>query len=574
MAKRDRGNHNNGDDDAEFIEHLPCEECGSSDANAYYSDGHCYCFSCGAYTPPGDESIPRDIESKKQKRSNTNTKLIPGEYKDLGKRGITKDTARIFGYQVGTYNNKPVQIANYADDDGNIVAQKLRFANKQFKYLGDPDKAKLFGQNVWPKGQRMVVVTEGEIDAMSVSQVQGNQYPVVSIPTGAKGAKKALNRHMSWLMSFDSIVLMFDQDEDGQNAIDEVAPLFPPKKVFVAGLPDNKDPNDLLVEDRGKELYNSIWRARVWRPGEIVTVHDIKDEVRKPVEWGLSWPWNSLTKHTYGRRRGEVYTIGAGTGVGKTDVVSEIIAHNLEDHQQPTGAIFLEQTPKETVQRVAGKIAGHKFHVPDANWTQRELDEALDWLEEQDTLQLYGGWSGDWEDLEEVIRYWAAEGIKDVVVDHLTAIISDAEDQRRELESTMKAISQMAVQLGITIYLVSHLSTPDGTPHEEGGRVQLKHFFGSRSIGFWSFFAFGLERNQQAEDQSQRNTTYLRILKDRYTGQSTGEIVPLQYDHEDGRIYEGHIDNAEEYFPDSDGDDDDDDEGETRPTDAKDTHDF
>ena len=34
---------------SDFIRHLPCENCGSSDANSLYTDGHTFCFSCNTY---------------------------------------------------------------------------------------------------------------------------------------------------------------------------------------------------------------------------------------------------------------------------------------------------------------------------------------------------------------------------------------------------------------------------------------------------------------------------------------------------------------------------------------------
>ena len=39
-------------DGVEFVQHEPCDNCGSSDAAARYSDDHLYCFSCHHYTPP------------------------------------------------------------------------------------------------------------------------------------------------------------------------------------------------------------------------------------------------------------------------------------------------------------------------------------------------------------------------------------------------------------------------------------------------------------------------------------------------------------------------------------------
>jgi len=47
---------------------------------------------------------------------------------------------------------------------------------------------------------------------------------------------------------------------------------------------------------------------------------------------------------------------------------------------------------------------------------------------------------------------------------------------------------------------------------------------------------FGLERNQQAEDEDERQTTRFRILKDRVTGQSTGKVFEMGYDHFAGRL--------------------------------------
>jgi twinkle protein len=83
-----------------------------------------------------------------------------------------------------------------------------------------------------------------------------------------------------------------------------------------------------------------------------------------------------------------------------------------------------------------------------------------------------------------------------------------------------------------------HLTTPEGKPHEEGGRVTIRHFKGSRAIGFWSHFMFGLERNQQSEDEAERSTTTFRILKDRNTGNSTGQVFYLGYDRDNGRLHE------------------------------------
>ena len=68
--------------------------------------------------------------------------------------------------------------------------------------------------------------------------------------------------------------------------------------------------------------------------------------------------------------------------------------------------------------------------------------------------------------------------------------------------------------------------------------MELMHFKGARAIGFWSHYAFGLERNKGHEDREQRNVTTIRCVKDRYTGQFDGETFCVRYDRDTTRLSE------------------------------------
>ncbi|QBE66853.1 bifunctional DNA primase/helicase [Pseudoduganella lutea] len=463
--------------------------------------------------------------------------LVSGDYKPLLKRKITEETARKFGYQVGEYAGKVVQLAPYYDASGTMVAQKVRFADKTFKIVGDSKAAPglLFGQNLWNGGKK-IVITEGEIDAMSVSQAQGNKWPVVSIPNGAPSAKKSLGKALEYLNGFEEVILMFDADEPGRDAAAECAELFAPGKCKIASMPSGfKDPNDLLVAGREQEIISAIWNAKSYRPDGLVNVIDLREEMKKPTEMGLPWFLEELTQLTYGRRYGEVYGFGAGTGTGKTDLFTQQIAYDRQVLGMKVGTVFLEQKPVETGKRIAGKIAGKRFHVPNAGWTIEELDSAVEKLGDQ--IVLYDSFGEtEWDVVKNKVRFMAvSEGIRLIYLDHLTAM-ADTADEKGSLEQIMKEMAGLAQELDIIIHFVSHLATPEGKPHEEGGRVSIRHFKGSRAIGFWSFFMFGLERDQQAEDPVVRKTTTLRILKDRYTGQATGEVIYLAYDSETGLL--------------------------------------
>lgn len=464
------------------------------------------------------------------------TSLIQGEVKELAKRGITEETCSKFRYLVGQdRDGKKVQIASYFDEEGVLVAQKLRYPSKEFKFIGEPKRATLFGQQLWRDGGKMVVVTEGEIDALSVSQLQSNKWPVVSIQNGAQSAKRELSKQLAWLEKFDTVVLMFDNDDAGRKAIEEAAPIFSPGKCKVARLP-LKDANEMLQAGRGSEVIEAIWGAKEYRPDGLVSFGDLKDRMKKPIEVGLPWWMDELTELTFGRRYGELYAFGAGTGVGKTDWLTQQVAYDITTLGLPVGLLFLETPVEELGKRVAGKVAKKLFHIPGSGWTQEELDTHVDALENKGTLYDSFGQT-DWEIVKGHIRYMAiTQGIRLIYLDHLTAM-ADTSDEKSSIEQIMKEMASLANELKVIIHFVSHLSTPEGKPHEEGGRVMIKHFKGSRSIGFWSHFMFGLERNQQDENEDLQQVTTFRCLKDRYTGRATGKTLFLRYDPETGTLY-------------------------------------
>jgi twinkle protein len=514
-----------------FVAHIPCEnqKCGSTDANSLYDDGHQYCFACETHVQ-GDGSANVPEQTRKQTAG-----LISGEFRDMIKRKLHEATCRKFGYQIGTFNGKSVQIAPYFDKDGVMVAQKIRFPDKTFMVLGDLKNALPFGAPLWHGGKK-IVVCEGEIDALTVAQVQNLKWPVVSIPTGAKGAKKSISKNLEYFNAFEEVVFMFDMDDPGRDAAIECAELFAPGKAKIATLP-LKDPNECLLAGKDQEIITAIWNAKGYRPDGLVSVEDLMAELDKPIEQGLPWFLEELTALTYGRRYGEVYGFGAGTGIGKTDFLTQQIDYDISTLGQKVGLIFLEQKPIETVVRVAGKHAGKRFHVPDGSWTAEERRAEVEKLKGQVVLYDSFGQT-DWEVIANKIRFMAvSEGIKLFYLDHLTAM-ADTADERGSLEQIMKEMAGLANELQIIIHFVSHLTTPEGKPHEEGGQVSIRHFKGSRAIGFWSYFMFGLERNQQAADPVLRSITTLRILKDRYTGQATGHLLYLGYDPTTGRLFQ------------------------------------
>jgi twinkle protein len=521
--------------EAEFLFHAPCDDCGSSDAKGVYDDGHTFCFACETHTKGTGEEAPA---AKKRAKN-----LLPmGDFRALLSRKITQETCQHLGYFVTRWKGQTVQVACYYNEHNEMVAQKLRTKDKDFVWIGEAKGRDVlpFGAHAWPHTGRKIVVTEGEIDALSMSQVQGNKWPVVSIPTGAgAGVRKYFARHREYFDGFEEVVLMFDMDEPGREAAEAAAEVLG-KRAKVAMLP-LKDPNEMLVEGRTDELVTAMWKAKDYRPENIVEIGELKDSVIREPQWGLSWPYPRLTEATFGIRLGELYALGAGTGAGKTDFFAETVAHMVQEHGVPVGVFSLEQEPRETATRLLGKFARRPFHVPDGSWTLEELEAAWEeHLKDHPDIFFYDSFGiNEWERIRSKIEYLRdAHDVRYFFIDHLTAMAAWQDDERKALEKIMADLGGLVKQVPITIFFVSHLATPDGLPHEEGGRVKVRHFKGSRSIGFWSHYMFGMERNQQAEDEVERTITTFRILKDRYTGRSTGKVITMGYDFETGTLFE------------------------------------
>lgn len=515
--------------DSSFVQHIPCDKCGSSDANSIYTDGHQFCFACNTHVK-GDGTVT-EVETKK-----ANLGLITGQYQDLIKRKIREDTCRKYGYQVGEYNGQPVQIAPYFDSDGQMVAQKIRFPNKDFKILGDISKAQLFGANLWNQGKK-IVITEGEIDALTVSQVQGNKWPVCSIPNGAQGATKAIKKNLEALSKFEEIILMFDMDEAGKKAARECAELFEAGKAKVASLP-YKDANECLQQGKEDAIIQAIWNAKTFRPDGVISGSELWDQItcEEKVE-AIPYPWAELNALTHGARKGELVTLTAGSGIGKSAVVREI-THHLLQKNETVGLLMLEENPKRTALGLMGIELNTPLHISKEGVSDEDLHRAFLNTVGSNRLYLYNHFgSSDIDNLISRVRYLAKGcGCNWIVLDHLSIVVSGLGDgdERRLIDNAMTMLRTLVEETGVGMFLVSHLRRPEGKGHEQGAMTSLSQLRGSHSIAQLSDMVIGLERDQQGKHP---NITTLRVLKNRFSGE-TGTAGYLSYDRETGRLFE------------------------------------
>lgn len=518
--------------------HIPCPDCGSSDGMTEYSD-HTYCFVCERWTP-----------TEQKERSNAVPKdLIPMhdiEYRPIRVRGIREDTCRKYRYGVTRdMHGKLLQIANYCDDDGQIIFQKTRDKDKHFAVLGQ-QQHRFYGQHLYHKGRKLVI-TEGEIDCLTVSQIQDNKYPVVSVPFGCQSADKIFRENLDWLLGFEEIIVIFDMDDPGQKAIKKLGGILPPGRMKIGRLP-LKDPNECLTAGHPEYVVSAIWNAEPYRPDGIHNGKDLLDLLLSEDDDTRSYdyPWApELTRMTHGIRKGEMLLITAGSGIGKSTMTREL-AYTL--HMRDglrVGMIMLEESPKKTLRDLMSIHLKKPLHFMWNDKIKAEVRQHYNEVFGDGGILLYDHFGSiESDSLLDKIRYMIVTGGCDfVVLDHITIAVTAmddrARDERTAIDRLMTALRSLIEETKAGIIVVSHLRKTDtkSCPFEQGGIISLDDLRGSGSLKQLSDTIIAMERNQQAEEDEERNTLRLRGLKCRFTG-NTGLADKVRFNKKTNCIEE------------------------------------
>mgnify|MGYP003324840410 FL=1 len=531
--------------ESEFVQHVPCDQCGSRDNGAMYSDGHVYCFGCGAWSGGDGEALTV------APNPGINQGLVNGTFQALRARKLTEETCRKFGYTVGKYKGETVQLATYRDKKGRPVAQKVRTKDKNFSIVGNAKEMTLFGSHLWSNG-KILVICEGEIDAMSVSQMQNHRWPTVSLPNGAQAAKRALLSNYDYVTSFDSVVLMFDNDEPGREAAIECAEALPIGLCKIANLGEHKDANEALVKGDAQTVIQAIFQAKLHRPDGIVAAADLREVIGVgDAVSPISYPYSKLNDITKGLRLGSLVTIAAGSGVGKSTFVRELMYH-VQQSGFPIGMMMLEESVKRTAQGLVGLHMNKNISVSVEDTSEDAIVEAFDDMRKAGEFYLFDHFgSTDLDVIVNRIRYMnKALGCQVICLDHISILISGltsgVNDERRLVDDIMTRLRVEVQALGICLILVSHLRRPQGDKgHVGGAQVSLSQLRGSHAIAQLADTCIGL--NVDAEDPTSGKRLIV-VLKNRHTGE-VGPAGALRYNLETGRLTETNEFNDLEDIP-------------------------
>jgi len=410
-------------------------------------------------------------------------------------------------------------VRSYKDANGQVVKQeyiypsggkKIRVMPKTFS-AQNLSQSELFGMNLFPAGcANIVTITEGEIDALSVQEMigRGSSNPVVSLPS-ATPSKRLWENCRDWLDSFEKIVLSVDNDPAGNAVAARIFNMFP-NKTYRVKHDVYKDANEFLTNNASKEFNKAWWNARKYTPENILNSSDQFIELFRdsPVYSYVPTGIEALDDKIMGLMQGHFTVIKAPTGIGKTEIM-RYLEYNMIKRKVPFASWHLEETK---LRSLLGLVS---YHL-NQNLTRRDIIDALgvhDLVEKaieevtKDELfyQFYMPDGSDSDDFIEQIRYLSQgceckyiffEPIQDVIVG------SSEESKEQQLADLSVRLSKLAAELNVGIVTIAH-TNDNGDPKY------------CKMIGQRASVIIDLYRDKESEDFSERNTTHLRVEKNR-----------------------------------------------------------
>lgn len=520
--------------------------CGSKDGLQVFEkeggevDG--YCFSCKTYVPDplGGQSVEEFPVKKRLKKTKEEVEAELKEIEscpivDIPERRLRKSSLEVFGVRVGydETDGKTIKFHYYPYyKDGVLKAYKVRMVDgKRMWSVGDQGDVDLFGwEQALTTGARRLIICEGELDAVALHRIVEMHTPekyeelkpaIVSLGHGASSAGRDLAKLAPKIRrSFREISLCFDNDRAGEEAVEDVLKVLP--EATVVSLPC-KDANECIMEGRSKAAFKALtFNAQKPKNTRLVWGRDVHEAAKKPAEWGVTWPWERMTKLTRGIRTGETIYLGAAQKMGKSEVVNALGAWLITEHGWKVMMAKPEEANAKTYKLVAGKVSARVFHDPEVEFDEEAYDEAGEVLKDKLCMvNLYQHLG--WETLQADIRTAATEGCKAIFIDPITNLTNgmNAADANTKLQEIAQELASMAKDLDVVIFIFCHLRNPEsGLSHDRGGKVLTSQFAGSRAMGRSCNYMFGLEGNKDPElSEEERNIRDLVLLDDREFGE-------------------------------------------------------
>ena len=362
-----------------------CPECSNSRRKSKdkclsvnIDEGVWHCHHCGWKGSLKKVKHLTKIESVKKPEPPTtkvDTSLPDNVYQWFEGRGITRSVVN--DAKIG-YKDRWIQFPFYKD--GEVVNIKSRTADKKFRQEKNAEKC--FYRFDHMKGMETIIITEGEMDALSL--VQAGFTNVVSVPDGATAPNSnPSDRKFSYLisaeehlMNAEKVILCTDSDGAGKHLRDELSRRIGREKCCRVNYPDDcKDMNEVLVKHGEERILDIVSGAYPYPIEGVVTIEDVADDAidlfNKPEHLGLSTGWIDLDDH-YRISHSEVSVVTGVPNMGKSEWMDALMINMVQEYGWKFGIFSAENFPvKHHLLKLVGKFAKQPF------WGDNKMSEEV-----------------------------------------------------------------------------------------------------------------------------------------------------------------------------------------------------
>ena len=539
-----------------------------------YGEGNgSFCYSCG-YTILSDAEKERrgigkfewddEMEAEvatKEPLTKEELERIKGYTGTKGKmsRGLTDETYKAYGCRF-EYDEETSDVAAHyygVTKDYEPVGFKIRRLPKDFISVGKIGVASdLFGQ--WKfktSNSRTILVTAGEVDTLSAYQMLENYRksknsdydptPVVSSVIGESGSAKQLQKQYEFLNRFDKIIICYDSDQAGKDAVVEVAKVLPKGKMYVMELP-MKDTNAMLTAGKEREWINCYFKAKAYTPNGILASTEVMDRIiQEALTPKIPLPpfmHKAQEMMAGGIPLGVIVNLASASGTGKSTIVDECTYYWVFNSPHKIGVVSLESDCGQYGTKILSRHIGRKIDLiedVEAKLTLLNDPGVVDlankmWFNEDGSPRWYlvDERDGGLDDLkEQIMNLVIACDCKVIILDPIQDILDGLSNEEQAV--FLRWMKGLTKSHKVTFINVNHVrkNSNQQKANSTGADLHEEDIHGSSSLFKSAACNIMFSRNKEAEDEVERNTTYMKIPKCRWTGK-TGIAGEYYYESE------------------------------------------
>lgn len=350
----------------------------------------------------------------------------------------------------------------------------------------------LFGWQAIPTKARTVILTEGEIDALSWAAYG---HPAMSVPFGGGGGAKQkwIESEFDRMERFERIYLALDMDQPGEEAVQEIASRLGKHRCLRVKMP-RKDANQCLVDGISKTEMDAALAQAEWftvtglkRPDEFIPKVTRLFWPNEGEHVGYRTPYAKIgAKLLF--RSGEVTIWTGDSGAGKTQILNDCVVDWTKQGAR-TCLSSLEMHPAFTLKRMCKQIVGTDRP------TEAAIDKALRWV--SDGLLIYE-LTGK-QKLEEMLKIFdyglSRYGCDSFVIDSLMRLGVAGDDYNTQ-EAVIFRIVDWAMASNVHVHLVAHAKKGE----RDRGAPGIEDIKGAMEIGANAFNIISVWRDRKHED--------------------------------------------------------------------------